>query len=86
MTSDGFIFLGHRIIRKRGPRGRMRSVTTIPWENYRSFTDRLVKESVRQLQRKQNGPGGEPKPEVRGMANAAKGQARWSSSHPEQLK
>jgi RNA-directed DNA polymerase len=43
-ANDGFIFLGHRIIRKRGPRGRMRPVTTIPWEKYRSFTNKLVKE------------------------------------------
>jgi hypothetical protein len=28
-VNDGFVFLGHRIIRKRGPRGRMRPVTTI---------------------------------------------------------
>jgi group II intron reverse transcriptase/maturase len=43
-VDDGFVFLGHRIIRKRGPRGSMRSVTTIPWDKYRGFTDRLVKE------------------------------------------
>jgi RNA-directed DNA polymerase len=43
-VNDGFIFLGHRIIRKRGPRGRMRPVTTIPWAKYRGFTDKLVKE------------------------------------------
>ena len=43
-VDDGFIFLGHRIIRKRGPRGRMRPVTTIPWAKYRGFTDKLVKE------------------------------------------
>jgi len=43
-VNDGFVFLGHRIIRKRGPRGRMRPVTTIPWEKYRGFTDKLVKE------------------------------------------
>ncbi len=42
-VNDGFVFLGHRIIRKRGPRGRMRPVTTIPWAKYRGFTDRLVK-------------------------------------------
>jgi group II intron reverse transcriptase/maturase len=43
-VNDGFVFLGHRIIRKRGPRGRMRPVTTIPWQKYRGFTDKLVKE------------------------------------------
>ena len=41
---DGFVFLGHRIIRKRGPRGRMRPVTTIPWEKYRGFAEKLVKQ------------------------------------------
>ena len=39
-VNDGFVFLGHRIIRKRGPRGRMRPVSTIPWAKYRGFTDR----------------------------------------------
>jgi RNA-directed DNA polymerase len=29
-VKDGFVFLGHRIIRKRGPRGRMGSMTIIP--------------------------------------------------------
>lgn len=43
-VDDGFVFLGHRIIRKRGPHGRMRPVTTIPWDKYRGFTDKLVKE------------------------------------------
>ena len=43
-VNDGFVFLGHRIIRKRGPRGRMRPVTTIPWAKYRGFTDKLVRE------------------------------------------
>src|SRR3546814_5474385 len=43
-VSDGFVFLGHRIIRKRGPRGRMRPVTTIPWEECRGFALRLVKQ------------------------------------------
>lgn len=43
-VNGGFIFLGHRIIRKRGPRGRMRPVTTIPWQKSRGFTDKLVKE------------------------------------------
>jgi len=43
-VNDGFVFLGHRIVRKRGPRGRLRPVTTIPWAKYRSFTAKLVKE------------------------------------------
>jgi RNA-directed DNA polymerase len=40
-VNDGFVFLGHRIIRKRGPRGTMRPVTTIPAEKARSFARRL---------------------------------------------
>ncbi|WP_309248995.1 reverse transcriptase domain-containing protein [Paenibacillus sp. MZ04-78.2] len=43
-VNDGFIFLGHRIIRKRGSRGRMRPVSSIPWEKYRRFTEKLVKQ------------------------------------------
>ena len=43
-VNDGFVFLGHRIIRKRGPRGRMRPVTTIPWAKYRGFAHKLVQE------------------------------------------
>lgn len=43
-VNDGFVFLGHRIIRKRGPTGRMRPVTTIPWAKYRGFVGRLVRE------------------------------------------
>jgi len=43
-VDDGFVFLGHRIIRKRGPRNTMRPVTTIPWEKYRGFTHKLVRE------------------------------------------
>ncbi|WP_245725611.1 group II intron maturase-specific domain-containing protein [Pandoraea oxalativorans] len=42
--NDGFVFLGHRILRKRGPRGRMRPVTTIPWQKYRGFAERPVKQ------------------------------------------
>jgi len=41
-VNDGFTFLGHRIIRKRGSRGRMTVVTTIPKEKERSFTRKLV--------------------------------------------
>jgi RNA-directed DNA polymerase len=43
-VNDGFIFLGHRIIRKRGPRGTMRTVTTIPMDKFRNFANKLVKE------------------------------------------
>lgn len=41
-VNDGFVFLGHRIIRKRGSRGRMTVVTTIPKEKERSFTRKLT--------------------------------------------
>ena len=43
-VNDGFTFLGHRIIRKRGPRGTMRPVTTIPKDKFRNFAAKLVKE------------------------------------------
>lgn len=43
-VNDGFVFLGHRIIRKRGSRGRMRPVSTIPWEKYRRFIEKIVKQ------------------------------------------
>jgi group II intron reverse transcriptase/maturase len=43
-VNDGFTFLGHRIIRKRGPRGTMRTVTTIPRDKFRNFAHKLVKE------------------------------------------
>jgi group II intron reverse transcriptase/maturase len=43
-VNDGFVFLGHRIIRKRGPRGTMRAVTTIPRDKLQSFANKLVKE------------------------------------------
>src|SRR6185437_3435422 len=43
-VNDGFVFLGHRIIRKRGPRGSMRPVTTIPWMKYRGLAEKLVQE------------------------------------------
>lgn len=46
-VNDGFVFLGHRIIRKRGSRGRMRIVTTIPWDKYRRFTEKIVKQLSR---------------------------------------
>jgi len=40
-VNDGFVFLGHRIIRKRGPRGRMRVVSTIPKEKAKGFVRKL---------------------------------------------
>ena len=43
-ANDGFVFLGHRIIRKRGPRGTMRPVTTIPRDKFQHFANKLVKE------------------------------------------
>ena len=43
-VNDGFTFLGHRIIRKRGPRGTMRPVTTIPKDKFGNFAHKLVKE------------------------------------------
>ena len=43
-VNDGFTFLGHRIIRKRGPRGTMRPVTTIPMDKFRNFAHKLVQE------------------------------------------
>jgi len=43
-VNDGFVFLGHRIIRKRGPRGRMRIASTIPWDKYRRFAEKLVRQ------------------------------------------
>ena len=43
-VNDGFTFLGHRIIRKRGPRGTMRPVTTIPMDKFRNFAHKLVEE------------------------------------------
>jgi RNA-directed DNA polymerase len=43
-VNDGFVFLGHRIIRKRGPHGNMRVVTSIPKAKAKAFTHTLVKE------------------------------------------
>lgn len=47
--NDGFIFLGHWIIRKRSRYGDMRVVSTIPCDC--RISDDIV---IRQLQRKQN--------------------------------
>jgi RNA-directed DNA polymerase len=41
-VNDGFTFLGHRIIRKRGPRGMMRPVSTIPKEKSRRWARELT--------------------------------------------
>lgn len=43
-VNDGFNFLGHRIIRKRGPRGTLRPVSTIPRDKLRNFAAKLAKE------------------------------------------
>ena len=40
-VNDGFVFLGHRIIRKRGPKGNMRVVTGIPKAKAKAFTHSL---------------------------------------------
>jgi hypothetical protein len=42
-VNDGFVFLGHRIIRKRGPKGVMRVTDGIPREKVRNFCGRLAK-------------------------------------------
>ncbi|GHM54148.1 hypothetical protein ECZU51_28180 [Escherichia coli] len=41
-VNDGFIFLGHRIIRKRSRYGEMRVVSTIPQEKARNFAASLT--------------------------------------------
>ena len=43
-VDDGFTFLGHRIIRKRGGTGRRRPVTQIPQDRAQRFVQRLVRE------------------------------------------
>ena len=40
-VNDGFVFLGHRIIRKRGSSGRMSVVTTIPKEKAKALVRTL---------------------------------------------
>jgi len=40
-VNDGFIFLGHRIIRKRGPKGNMRAVSGIPHGKAKAFSHSL---------------------------------------------
>jgi RNA-directed DNA polymerase len=41
-VDDGFTFLGHRIIRKIGPKGNMRPVTNIPKEKYSKFAHSIT--------------------------------------------
>ena len=41
-VNDGFTFLGHRLIRKRGPRGTMRVVSTIPHDQAKRFRRELT--------------------------------------------
>ncbi|MER8646776.1 hypothetical protein [Mesorhizobium sp. M1252] len=41
-VNDGFVFLGHRIIRKCGAHGRMSVVTTIPKEKAKGFVRKLT--------------------------------------------
>ncbi|AHC15636.1 group II intron reverse transcriptase/maturase [Salinispira pacifica] len=43
-VDDGFVFLGHRIIRKRGPRGIKRPVTTIPHQKAKAFARSIAQE------------------------------------------
>ncbi len=41
-VNDGFIFLGHSVIRKRGPKGTMRVVTGIPYGKAKAFAHSLL--------------------------------------------
>lgn len=43
-VNDGFVFLGHRIIRKRGPKGTMRPVSGIPNVKAKAFALSLCQE------------------------------------------
>ncbi len=43
-VDDGFVFLGHRIIRKRGSLVNKRIVTTIPKDKFKHFAAKLVNE------------------------------------------
>ncbi len=42
-VNDGFVFLGHRIIRKRGPKGNMRVVSGIPHDKAKAFAHSMSK-------------------------------------------
>jgi RNA-directed DNA polymerase len=46
-VNDGFVFLGHRIIRKRGPKGTMRVITNIPKEKSQAFAHKLAEQLSR---------------------------------------
>jgi group II intron reverse transcriptase/maturase len=65
-VNDGFTFLGHRIIRKRGPKGNMRVVSGIPYGKAKAFSHSLCQavssdyscskvDKVEQLSRKLKG-------------------------------
>lgn len=43
-VNDGFVFLGHHVIRKRGSNGKHRVVTNIPWDRYRRFVEKIVRQ------------------------------------------
>jgi group II intron reverse transcriptase/maturase len=43
-VNDGFTFLGHRLIRKRGPKGTMRVVSQIPTAKFQAFAAKMIKE------------------------------------------
>jgi RNA-directed DNA polymerase len=43
-VNDGFTFLGHRVIRTRGSKGSMRTITQIPNKKFKSFAAKMVKE------------------------------------------
>jgi len=43
-VNDGFTFLGHRVIRTRGPKGTMRTITQIPRKKFQAFAVKIVKE------------------------------------------
>jgi RNA-directed DNA polymerase len=39
--NDGYVFLGHRIIRRRGPKGNIRVVSDIPFNKAKAFSHSL---------------------------------------------
>lgn len=43
-VNESFVFLGYRFVRKRGPSGRMRVVTTIPRQKSKAFAVTLAKQ------------------------------------------
>ncbi len=46
-VNDGFVFLGHHIIRKRGPKGTMRVVSNIPKDKAQAFSHKLSEQLSR---------------------------------------